>query len=59
MDDVQVYHTSILDFHSKTTYDFVFTKLLGEGEIPAPGIASCGQDPTADALDCSAYENCP
>jgi hypothetical protein len=32
---------------------------LGEGEIPPPGMASCGVDPTGDELDCETYAPCP
>lgn len=32
---------------------------LGTGEIPAPGPAACGVDPTTDSLSCGAYDSCP
>jgi hypothetical protein len=31
---------------------------LGKGSLPAPGMADCGADPTADELGCEAYGGC-
>ena len=39
---------------------FVLSFLFSSGtDMPAPGITICGQDPTADGLDCSAANSCP
>ncbi len=32
---------------------------LGTGTIPAPGISSCGVDPTGDAIGCDRHARCP
>ena len=39
---------------------FVLTFLFSSGtEMPAPGISTCGPDPTTDSLDCAAAISCP
>lgn len=38
-----------------TTLGILF---LGQGEIPAPGMDTCGSDPTADALACDSFPPC-
>ena len=31
---------------------------LGQGEIPVPGMHTCGPDPTPDDLTCESFEGC-
>ena len=38
---------------------YIFNMLFGGGALPPdPGMTTCGVDPTDDALDCAAYNNC-
>jgi hypothetical protein len=47
-------HTDVSD--AVADLGFLF---LGWPDLPLPGAAACGPDPTADALGCEAYSHCP
>ena len=37
---------------------FVLTYLFSGGVEPAPPFPACGEDPTADALECASFDGC-